>query len=297
VEKTDLTAATALLIENSKHKHIWKLIATQQQQQALQEMEPSINALTKSFWHFLKKKAAFSGPVVPDITVHILTQKNATIVATTRLSLENDGASEFSELICLLYALQANTELFSLAVPVAEALLSLLERLAEEVSTLAGNYPNEIIRGTAWFSGALLRNCSDALALFFEKADMPTARAHTFWHKTRMTCSIMNHYPHIVGPDMITVAQAYEVIGNTKQAATFYNAVIADFERIASLYLDDINEKLTEEDGISLTALKDAYQGMVQVNGATEYKDKHIAIEHLLQSRPFEQPGESQLPG
>ncbi|BAV04734.1 hypothetical protein SAMN05421788_11163 [Filimonas lacunae] len=168
-----------------------------------------------------------------------------------------------------------------------------LEELAEEVAQQSNGYPHNSINGGVWFNGATVRNWSDALGYLFELRNKPHNRATVLQCKCKITCSIMSHYPHLVGPDMIEAATALISIGDNKTAEKYYLAVIADFEQLLECRNDESNENIQEEELISFKALLDAYNGIDRIQAGHDYDDKRKVLEQLISNAGILSSGNS----
>lgn len=157
-----------------------------------------------------------------------------------------------------------------------------LEELAEEVAQQSNGYPRNSMNGGVWFNGATVRNWSDALSYLFELRNKPHDRATVLQCKCKITCSIMSHYPHLVGPDMVEAAAALICIGDNKTAERYYLAVIADLEQLLECWDDEPKEKIEGEDLISFKALLDAYNGIDRIGASHNYNDKRKLLEQLI---------------
>ena len=158
-----------------------------------------------------------------------------------------------------------------------------LKELSGEVSEKSNGYPSNPINGAVWLNGAIVRNWCDALSYLFDMRGRPYDKAIVLQCKCKVTCSIMSHYRHAVGPDMIEAAAALVAINETDTAINYYTAVIADFEPFARMWDQHPEEPVEPDDLISLRALLDAYNGWQQLDPTQDFAPRRSQVEQLIQ--------------
>jgi len=171
-----------------------------------------------------------------------------------------DAGDHFPEWVRFCSSIQDNGN-FSLQLEdLLQQILSMLEKLTDEVQQKSNGYPKNSTTGEVWFSGAIIRNWCETLAFLFDKRQDLKGKVQALQFKCKVTLSIMSHYPAIVGPDMIEAALALEAIGDYDNAKSYYRAVIADLQPLADELSLSPEEPLNEHDKVMLEALLRAYK-------------------------------------
>jgi hypothetical protein len=193
------------------------------------------------------------------------------------LSLKANGESQFTDLVRLLVAVNENGNFSAEETALRKIVLQQLSNLAAEVQSLADGYPERPITADVWLYGVVLREWCSVLVDFFNNIHLPRAKAAVLQNKSRITCSIMSHYPHFVGPDMMATAQVLEEINETELATQYAFAVVGDFEG----FIGSTENSATIEDIISLSALKDAYILLTKI----QHTNKYDALLSIVEER------------
>jgi len=164
------------------------------------------------------------------------------------LNFSDDFLPDLIELFRILLVLQDYAKASEKENIIALTLLKCIENGVVYIEENSNNYPQNPINGKTWIDGAGLRVRVEELAGYFlDKNDDKNALQAIFL-KAKLTNSIMNHYPNLVGPDMIAVGHQLEKIGNFEKAKLFYKPVVLDFTE----FVQDIQENLDDPDiGVS----------------------------------------------
>lgn len=180
---------------------------------------------------------------------------------------------QMSELIRCLYILDTLKNREKETLLLAKYILHFLRESSFFVAKNSNNYPEGSISGEIWILGAGIRVKADEMADFFilKKDDYREMSAR--FYKVKVTTHIMNHYPHLVGPDMIALANKYENMENTNDALSGYKAVHADFQdfllniEYEKEEAEAENEifKLNEDDILVLNSLIKACEGLIRL--------------------------------
>jgi len=238
---------------------IWQAIAGKRLDEA-KVLLMKILPVQKAKWFTFQKKG-------PDDDVNFILQLALKIISAQpidkftqyKLSLNNKGTEAFAELVSLLNALH-NTRLFEQQVlMIEEFTIRTLITLADDVREASNGYPENSISALVWMGGFSIRQWCNALANYFNKKEDNANFANAVIQKAKITCSIMNHYPYEVGPDMLAAVSASENIGEAGLAKSFNNAVINDFKNIVT-NIRSYPEEVTAEDIICIESLKTAYE-------------------------------------
>lgn len=145
------------------------------------------------------------------------------------LNFGDDFFKELNELFRVLLVLKDCSKESETEELIAQTLLEVTKDGAAYIAKNSNDYPKKPINGKTWFDGAGLRTRADELSEYFEakRDDIKTLEA--LYLRAQLTNTVMSHYPHFVGPDMIAVAMHYEKMGNTEKAKDFFNPVVLDF--------------------------------------------------------------------
>ncbi|RFS21340.1 hypothetical protein DVR12_15675 [Chitinophaga silvatica] len=195
------------------------------------------------------------------------------------LSLKANGESQFTDLVRLLISLSENGNFAPQEATLRKIVLQQLSYLSAEVRTLADHYPERPITADVWLYAVVLREWCNVLIDFFSNTNLPRPKAAVWQNKSKITCSIMSHYPHFVGPDMMATAEILEEINETELAVQYALAVLGDFEG----FIDATENSATLEDIISLSSLKDAYVLLARVQQTDKYNHLLKIVEERIE--------------
>ncbi|MDQ0105819.1 hypothetical protein J2T02_000913 [Chitinophaga terrae (ex Kim and Jung 2007)] len=194
------------------------------------------------------------------------------------LSLKANGESQFTDLVRLLAAVYENGNFPEQANSLRLITIEQLTSLASEVMSLAEAFTDRPVTPDIWFYGVVLREWCNTLIDLFTALNIPRAKAAVWQNKSKITCAVMSHYPHFVGPDMVATAEILEEVDEKDLAKQYAQAVLGDFER----FIANTAEQATLEDIISLTALKDAYVLLGRIDQTDQYADKLKIVEERI---------------
>jgi len=261
----------------SQYNGLWLAIADNRLEDAIKEID-SYKAKGSALSNLFSK-----GNPVTKATSLVLSPKLLNTFSYRRLFINEEDIKEFNELIRLLVAIHLNDHFKANERVLLKGILEILDYLVKDLADSAGGYPNNPINGLVWFGGMWLRICCDSLAFYCDMREDLTGKIRALENKCQVTLSIMSHYPHLVGPDMVRAAEAHEMAGNFPRAKQMYSAVIADLQWIA----DDI-EDLDEEDAksmhiYSLDALANAYKGVMGIDKSDAFAAQLNNTEAIIQ--------------
>jgi len=162
-------------------------------------------------------------------------------------------------------------------------IFEILDYLVADVRDSAGGYPRNPISGVVWFGGTWLRSCCSSLAYYCDLSQDVKSKIKALDNKCQVTLSIMSHYPHLVGPDMVMAGEANEAAGNIARAKQMYSAVIADLQWIADDIEDFDEEEVKNMHIYSLEALAKAYERQMHIDKNDAYITQLNNLETLIQ--------------
>jgi hypothetical protein len=273
------------LLADSKNEHIWQAIADKRLEYARASILNRMVVQHKTFLGFLKKPQTSVDHTVMQLALEILSSGPYTKPPQIKLLLNKNGSESFAELIRLLFSFHYNGYFGSQVAILKQMVLDILSDLTKQVSSGAGNYPNNGISGYIWTGGASIREWCEPLALFFEQTNDLTRKAEVLEHKCSITLSIMNHYPYTLGADMIETGLAKEAAGQTSHAKRYYAAVIKCLEQIVTEIQRYPEEVVWEEQIICLQSLRCAYEHTDSLNNTTQYISQILAVENIIKRR------------
>ncbi len=193
--------------------------------------------------------------------------------------------SDYAELGKLLFEIEDLQVDEQFKQDLAHYLYYWMQYAARHIAQNSNDYPQNSISGNIWMDGYVLRSWAQALSEYFEKQKNDEYALDMSLEKARITCSIMSHYPELVGPDMISVASKYEAKGAISDALNFYRPVLADFVEFLediefSRYEDNIGEM--EQDPFILNALIDAVEGLQRLDNYVDEENYIDRAKKLL---------------
>lgn len=199
----------------------------------------------------------------------------------SKLDFKSDFLNELTELHRILLVLQAYSKASEIEKLVSLTLLECIRDGANHIEENANNYPQNSINGEIWMDGAGLRTRADELSKYFKDKEDDQNTLETVFLKAKLTNTIMNHYPNLVGPDMIAVALQFEKMGNLEKAKQFLNAVVSDFTILVQSVEEGINENDAMDEDFPITeSLIQALEGLKrigeEINEGTLLKSKEV---------------------
>lgn len=272
-----------IFLTSGKYPKLWQAIAENRMEDAKKEISMHSATSKNSILALLFKNKSSKNNIALQVASTILESRPSKLLSKTKLSIKRKGNDQLAELIRLLFALQLNGHFSSETSALSGRILDLLSELAEQVRVQAGGYPNSSIEGYVWFGGCETRELCNALASYFKHLNELNSKARVLQIRTKITCSVLSHYHHFVGPDMIETAEVLEAVGETDLADKYYNAVIADFECIANEIKEYPAEEVREEQIISLSALKQAYENSNRLNNTLLHAEQLQFIDTVIE--------------
>jgi hypothetical protein len=254
------------LIENSPNKDFFELLLTYQNAKAAE--------LAKSK---LKEDADVVGNIMLKSWLKAGNYATTEELGNIKLNFEKDYAAEIAEMGRLVDALLSELKQREAAKLYSESMTKLLSEAAQHIQQAAQGYSQgATIPANVWMDGAVLRDWALYLATYFEdKKDYENELQMRFL-RCKITNSIMNHYMHLVGPDMIGVGKVLEKINLPDRAFQFYHAVRLDFAWLLPEHAN--SEEISEEEQLSLWALGEAYKGILRIGKSEEPQQDEMRV-------------------
>lgn len=200
------------------------------------------------------------------------------------LRFKHDFIDELSELVRAMLVLEIYKEAPGYERVLALTILECVTNGATYIENNTDDYPQNPVNGKIWIEGAALRTRAEELAHYYKRKNDDNNELQSLFLKGKITNTIMNHYPNLVGPDMIAIANKLEQVGNTDKAKQFYSSVEADFTEFVSELEDDIEEgeyDISNEDIVIVQSLIYALEGLDRLNEDIN-QDKLFRAKHTL---------------
>lgn len=142
----------------------------------------------------------------------------------------------------------------------AEFIYKTLCEMAEDIGRVcdaAGEYPEGVISGDAWMTGANYASHGEALTNHFAENGWlkHEANATSLW--VQATLAVCSHYHHMVGPAMNASADCCRRLGDIDRAVQMWSAVVQDFALLLDEYDDDPSGP-NEDDRVSIESLRES---------------------------------------
>jgi hypothetical protein len=209
-------------------------------------------------------------------------QGQSETLTTTHLSIHGqDHDLLFKNLTRLLFATALNGQYPQIEKELAFYLSEASFNIAEEVKKEANGYPNGSIAALVWVIGSSMRDGMGDLTQYFEMKGFTEDQLWVHNMRTVITLHIMGHYPHMVFPDMVKLAQLEEKKGQHKAALATYEAVTMDAQDNIGWFLEEVNEAPDEDEKIALQWAIHAYEGMTRLT-STSYLAQIQEIQGIL---------------
>ena len=274
------------LLKHSPNPDLWLAVSEYRVADAL-TLLPSPLPANRPWWKLWNSSTpSVSSDPVQQVAFAMLSNAPGTSLLIPEMSLST-ADKLFPEWMCFCCSVYYSGHFSEQLQILLRQTIRKLEDLADEVSEKAGNYPHNPINGAVWINGAVVRNWSDALSYLFDMQEKSHEKAAVLQAKCKITCSIMSHYHHLVGPDMIEAADALITINDTATAKQYYQAVIADFEPLLQLWQEPLETAIPEEGLISLKALMEAYNGFDRLESSQYYSNQRKTLAQLIQASAF----------
>ncbi|MEO1451562.1 MAG: hypothetical protein AAFV07_18665 [Bacteroidota bacterium] len=201
-----------------------------------------------------------------------------------KLTFADDYLLELIELHRILLVLEDYGNAVEIEKLVALTLLECIRDSAVHIQQNANNYPQTSIGAGIWMDGAGLRLRAHELATYFQnKEDAPNTLEAIFL-KAKLTNTIMSHYPHLVGPDMIAVAHQLEKMGNKERAKQFFTPVALDFTGLVHDVESGLDDNDSRDEDIQVTeSLIQALEGLKRLGESVNEESLQHAKEILME--------------
>lgn len=268
---------SAQIIDNSPNKEFFQLLLSYQTKEAADFAKKQLQEKSDRKGHLMLKQWLLASEFI-----------SAEEVGHLEIDYAQDYSIEIAELGRLIDILVSELKHKLMAVRIAPKLYRHLIHAADHIHQNAGDYPRTSISGKVWMDGAIVRDWALYMASYYEDLEKYQEETEMRFIRSKITNAIMNHYMHLVGPDMIGVAKCLEKIDLPDKAYQFYHAVRLDFEQLIP---ELSNEKqISMEDKLSLWALKEAYQGLMRLNKLDDPKTALLNIPLIQALLEAEEP-------
>ncbi|GAB5407089.1 MAG: hypothetical protein Aurels2KO_53200 [Aureliella sp.] len=127
----------------------------------------------------------------------------------------------------------------------------------DKVGDAAGDYPNGVISGDAWLTGAGYASHAQALTHHFADNQWLEHEANSSGLWAKATLAVCSHYHHMVGPAMNANADCCRRLGDVDRAVQMWSGVVKDFTFLLDGYDDDPDGPY-EDDRVALESLREA---------------------------------------
>ena len=127
----------------------------------------------------------------------------------------------------------------------------------EKVSDAAGDYPDGVISGDVWITGADYASCAESLTHHFAKSGWLKHEANASWLWVQATLAVCSHYHDMVGPAMNAAADCCRRVGDIERAIQMWSGVVMDFASLLDGY-DDDPEGIYESERVAIESLREA---------------------------------------
>jgi enamine deaminase RidA (YjgF/YER057c/UK114 family) len=127
----------------------------------------------------------------------------------------------------------------------------------EKVCKAAGDYPEGVISGDVWLTGADYASHAQALTQHFAENGWlkHEANASSLW--VQATLAVCSHYHDLVGPAMNASADCSRRLGDIDRAVEMWTAVVKDFAFLLDGY-DNGPEGTEDEDRVAIESLRES---------------------------------------
>lgn len=231
-------------------------------------------------------------PLLYEIVSELFTgEKSRTLTDYDFITLKEGNSILFKDMVRLVFALDVNGNYDNLRLQVGDKLFDVIPDIVQNVKEQSKGYPRNPMNALVWSEGAGFRSSLNALIYYYRLKEDNTDTLHfLIMNRTQITLSIMGHYRHLVGPDMIESAKIKEQLGNTEAALSFYRAVEADFKSELQWFVDTPEAGPNEEDVVSLESLKQALLAIDRLSGTDQYSRLCEQIDEVLSREHIEIP-------
>lgn len=272
------------IILESKNKEILKLLHSGEFNEVIR-LTNKRKFVFKRLFKFKKRNSenkGFACDILNSCLIGTLEPINYSKIKS--INFRNEFLQELNELVRMLLVLEDYKKVKEYETLVSLTILESVRDGAEFIAKNSNNYPLNSINAKIWMDGAGLRIRAEELADYFKRKNHDQNELESLFLKAKLTNTIMNHYPNLVGPDMIGVGQKFEQIGNTEKAKQFYQPVELDFTGLVADIAEEIENDETdikEEDILITKSLIDALDGLKRL-GETIDEEKLLKAKELL---------------
>lgn len=210
-----------------------------------------------------KKEAHFAYGILPSLLNKKLKPNEYDEIS--KLDFTTDFLKELIEIFRFLLILEDYSKEPEIEKLTALTLLACIRNGAVYIGENSNNYPHNSINGKIWMDGAGLRTRADELSAYFRNKNDDESTLQAIFLRSKITNTIMGHYPNLVGPDMVAVGLQCEKMGKNATAQQFLNAVVLDFTRLVQEVKEDMlnPEFVARDEEIPITeSLVHALEGL-----------------------------------
>lgn len=233
------------------------------------------NDINKILYFLNQNNDTFSFKILENAFKNNIVPKEYFKVA--KLDFSEDFSEELENLFSVLKTLQESNNFTDTENLIALTLLECTIDVVKYIEENSNDYPKGEINAKIWTDGIKLRSLADELAIYFENNFDEFQTTNALLLKTKLTCSILNHYPNLVGPDMVKLATQYEKTGNYEQAKNFYNAVVLDFVHLVEQIQNNLKLNNESEEDFEITeSLVKALLGLKRIGEKID--ENHLSM-------------------
>ncbi len=178
--------------------------------------------------HFAKETGSLAAQVITESLQGELDPEDYS--HSKEINFEKNFFKELKDLVSALLSFEKKQELEVSEQQLAQTMLRLVSRGIDYVINKEDNPEKKV--SNKWFEGVSLREDAEDLAEYFNRKGQAEDELDALRLKAKITTSIMGHYAHLVGPDMIAVAQKLEQTEKVEEALQFYKVIQLDFVKL-----------------------------------------------------------------
>jgi len=239
----------------------------------------------------IKTKLCAEDNVLDKILMELFSKgKSTTLDDYDFITLKEENSSLFKDLVRLIFALDVNGNHDNIRLQVGDKLFDIIPDVVGNIKEQSKGYPRNPMNALVWSEGAGVRSSLNALIYYYRLKDNTDTLHFLIMNRTQITLSIMGHYKHLVGPDMLESAQIKEQLGDADAALSFYKAIDADFKNELNWFVDTPEVGPNEEDVVTLESLEKAWMAIDRLSGADQYSEPCKQIEEVLSREHIEIP-------
>ncbi len=180
-----------------------------------------------------------------------------------KIEFKNEFIDQLIELHRILLVLNDYSKAPEIEKLISLTLLECIRDGAVYIEDNSNNYPQNPVSAKIWMDGVGLRTRADDLSEYYKKVKDDHNTLETIYLRGKFTNIIMNHYPNLVGPDMIAIALQHEKMGNFEKAKQFFTPVVLDFTSLVQGVEKRLDENEVMDEDFPITeSLIQALEGL-----------------------------------